>query len=60
MVSDRSGGEDFTAEDRAPWARVSQGIHGLEAQPWTTPACEGLQVVPLGLPLVFSQPQAGQ
>lgn len=53
MVSDRNGGEAFTAEDRALWARVSQGIHRLEAQPWTTPVSEGLQVVPLSLPLVF-------
>lgn len=59
MVSDHksNGGEDFTAEDGAC---VSQGIHRLEAQPWTTPASEGFQVVPLSLPLVFSQPQAGQ
>lgn len=50
MISDCDGGEDFTAEDRT---RVSQGIHGLEAQPWPAPACEGFQVLPLGLPLVF-------
>lgn len=32
---------------------MSQGIHRLEAQPWTTPACQGFQAVPLSLPLVF-------
>lgn len=56
MVSDRNGGEDFTAEDRA---RVSQGMHRLEAQPWTAPACEGFQAVPLSLPLVFWCPRTG-
>lgn len=50
MVSNCNGGEDFKAEDRAC---VSQGIHRLEAQPWTTPADEGFQAVPLSFPLVF-------
>lgn len=53
MVSDRNGGEDFTAEDRA---RVSQGIQGWKHSPGRQQQMRGSQLLPSASLWCFSQP----